>query len=81
MYPTNIRRSDALRYGLFGAVTFLLYFWLAVNWLTVAAWLMGRERVIFDEQPSRRHISGSTTTSTGLDQNVASSRSIPSGSS
>jgi hypothetical protein len=51
MHPTNIRRSDALGYGLCGAVTFLFYFWLAVNWLTVAAWLMGRERVIFDEQP------------------------------
>jgi hypothetical protein len=46
----NTRTRDALRFGLFGAVTFLLYFWLAVNWLSVAAWLMGRERVIFDEQ-------------------------------
>ena len=24
--------------------------WLGVNWLSLAAWLMGRERVIFDEQ-------------------------------
>jgi len=46
----NTRKGDAIRFCLFGAVAFLLYFWLAVNWLSVAAWLMGRERVIFDEQ-------------------------------
>jgi len=48
--PVNTRRRDAVRYSLFGAATFLVFFWIQVNWLTIAAWLMGRERVIFDEQ-------------------------------
>ena len=46
--PVNTRKGDAIRFGLFGAATFPIFFWIQVNWLTVAAWLMGRDRLIFE---------------------------------
>jgi hypothetical protein len=54
MKPTrggvSTRKADGFRFGLLGAATFALLFWLQLHWLDVAAWLMGRERIIFDEQ-------------------------------
>ena len=47
----STRKIDLVRFGLFGAATFALFFWLEIRWLGVAAWLMGRDRIIFDEQP------------------------------
>ncbi len=44
-------KRDLLRFGLLGAATFALLFWLEMRWLGIAAWLMGRDRIIFDEQP------------------------------
>lgn len=44
-------KRDLLRFGLLGVATFALLFWLEMRWLGIAAWLMGRDRIIFDEQP------------------------------
>jgi hypothetical protein len=46
----NTRKFDLVRFGLLGATTFVLLLWLQLRWLDVAAWLMGRDRIIFDEQ-------------------------------
>ena len=46
----NTRKFDLVRFGLLGATTFVLLVWLQLRWLDVAAWLMGRDRIIFDEQ-------------------------------
>jgi hypothetical protein len=35
-----------------GVFTFAVVFWVEVSWLEIAARLMGRQRIIFDEQPS-----------------------------
>jgi hypothetical protein len=45
------RKGDLLRFGVFGAATFALVFWLQRRWLDVAAWLMGRDGINFDQQP------------------------------
>jgi hypothetical protein len=47
----STRKSDLIRFGLFGATTFVLMGWLHLHWLGIAASLMGRDRIIFDEQP------------------------------
>jgi hypothetical protein len=47
----STRKTDLVRFGLFGAATFALLFWLEVRWLDLAARLMGRDSIIFDEQP------------------------------
>ena len=47
----STRKGDLIRFSLFGATTFVLMSWLHIRWLGVAAWLMGRDRIIFDEQP------------------------------
>src|SRR5215208_1484626 len=45
------RMGDLLRFGLFGAVTSGLLLWIEVRWLAIAAWLIGRDGIVFDEQP------------------------------
>lgn len=47
----STRKRDLIRFSLFGATTFVLMLWIHVRWLGVAAWLMGRDRIVFDEQP------------------------------
>ena len=47
----STRKGDLVRFGVFSAATFALLFWLQIRWLGVAAWLMGRDRIVFDEQP------------------------------
>lgn len=50
--PLSRRWRDFLLFGGIGIVTFGIVFWLDVVWLQVAASLMGRDRIIFDQQPS-----------------------------
>ena len=46
------RKSDVLRYGSLGLATFVLVFCIQLSWLpSIAAWLMGRDGIVFDEQP------------------------------
>jgi len=47
----STRKSDLIRFGLFGATTFVVMGWLHIHWLGIAASLMGRDQIIFDEQP------------------------------
>jgi hypothetical protein len=44
------RVRDLVIFGLFGVVTFLGLLWIQWHWLEIAARLMGRQRVIFDQQ-------------------------------
>ncbi|MEW6369062.1 MAG: hypothetical protein AB1714_30915 [Acidobacteriota bacterium] len=50
--PPNIslQQKDVLVFGLLGVATFVLLILLEWHWLAIAAWLMGREQVIFDQQ-------------------------------
>jgi len=50
------RRADFLVFGGLGIVAFAALFWLQVHWLELAARLMGRDRIIFDEQPQWIHM-------------------------
>ena len=50
--PLSRRWRDSLLFGGIGIVTFGIVFWLDVHWLQVAALLMGRDHIIFDQQPS-----------------------------
>lgn len=43
--------KDAGVFGGIGAAAFGLSFWIQIRWLELAARLMGRDRIIFDEQP------------------------------
>jgi hypothetical protein len=45
------RKADFLRFGAFGFATFCLVFWIQVSWLRIVAWLMGRDSIIFSQQP------------------------------
>jgi len=45
------RNADALKFGLFGVATFVIILWVQLSWLQIAAFLMGRDGIIFDEQP------------------------------
>jgi hypothetical protein len=44
------RKADALRFGVLGVLTFGAVFWMQVSWLAIAAYLMGREQVTYDQQ-------------------------------
>ena len=43
-------KADAIRFGVFGALTFGGVFWIQMSWLRIAAYLMGREHVTYDQQ-------------------------------
>ena len=50
------RRADFLVFGGLGIVAFAVLFWIQVHWLELAARLMGRDRIIFAEQPQWIHL-------------------------
>lgn len=45
------RKADIVRYGILGVLTFVGVCWVQLSWLGIAARLMGRSSIIFDEQP------------------------------
>ena len=44
-------KADVLRYGSLGLATFVLVFCVQLSWLRIAAWLMGRDSLVFSQQP------------------------------
>lgn len=51
MRSMTSRKADAVRFGILGVLTFAAVFWVQLSWLGIAARLMGRQHIIFDEQP------------------------------
>ena len=43
-------RPDLIRFGTLGAAVFGLLLWIQVQWLSIAAWLMGRDQIVFHQQ-------------------------------